>query len=150
MKIGSADKTFRQKRLSATPFSACSCLLAIGLCLAVVQQAKAAPPRYDHVVIVMEENRTATQIIGDRVNAPYINTLADGGVRLGSMYAIMHPSQPNYLHLFSGDNQGVTDDNLPSNFSTTPTSTYPFVTGNLGAEIASAGFTFAGFSEQLE
>jgi hypothetical protein len=150
MKIGSADKTFLQQRPSATPFSARSWMFAIGLCLAVVQQTQAAPHRYDHVVIVMEENRTATQIIGDRVDAPYINTLADGGVHLGSMYAIMHPSQPNYLHLLSGDNQGVTDDNLPSNFSTTPTSTYPFVTGNLGAEIVSAGFTFAGFSEQLE
>jgi hypothetical protein len=110
----------------------------------------AAPHRYDHVVIVVEENRTEAQIIGDRVNAPYINTLADGGVVLDTMYGVTHPSQPNYMHLFSGDNQGVTDDNLPKNFSTTPTSTYPFTTPNLGAEIITAGFTFAGFSEQLE
>ena len=30
--------------------------------------ANAAPPRYDHVVIVVEENRTSGQIIGDTVN----------------------------------------------------------------------------------
>ena len=69
---------------------------------------------------------------------------------MGSIFAIQHPSQPNYLHFFSGDRQGVADDNLPSNFSTTPTSTYPFNAPNLGAEILSAGFTFAGYSEQLE
>ncbi len=110
----------------------------------------AAPPRYDHVVIVVEENRTPGQIIGDTANAPYITSLANGGVRLSSMFAIEHPSQPNYLQLFSGSNQGVLDDDLPPNFSTTPTSIYPFRTANLAAELIGAGFTFAGFSEQLE
>jgi hypothetical protein len=110
----------------------------------------AAPPRYDHVVIVMEENRTEAQIVGDLVNAPYITSLATGGVSMASMFAIEHPSQPNYLELFSGSNQGVTDDNLPPNFSTTATSSYPFTTPNLGAELIAAGFTFAGFSEQIE
>ena len=110
----------------------------------------AAPPRYDHVVIVVEENRAPSQIIGDLVNAPYINSLANGGVKMGSMFAIEHPSQPNYLQLFSGSNQGVLDDNLPPNFSTTPTGTYPFTTPNLGAELIAAGFSFAGFSEELE
>jgi|GEM_PF-756728 hypothetical protein len=109
-----------------------------------------APPRYDHVVIVIEENRTPGQIIGDLNNAPYITSLATGGVSLASMFALVHPSQPNYLELFSGSNQGVVDDGLPPNFSTTPTSTYPFHAANLGAELIAAGFTFAGFSEQLE
>jgi phosphatidylinositol-3-phosphatase len=124
------------------------CLLLLGYLF--VSNLNAAPHRYDHVVIVMEENRTEAQIIGDRVNAPYINTLADGGVVLDTMYGITHPSQPNYIHLFSGDNQGVIDDNLPGNFSLTNSSTYPFKTANLGAEIVAAGFTFAGFCEQLE
>jgi hypothetical protein len=116
----------------------------------VTAETAAAPPRYDHVVIVVEENRTPGEIIGDLGNAPYITSLANGGVTLGSMFAIIHPSQPNYLELFSGANQGVADDNLPANFSTTPTSTYPFRTANLGAELIAAGFTFAGFSEELE
>ena len=110
----------------------------------------AAPHRYDHVVIVMEENRTVAQIIGDLANAPYINSLANAGVKLGSMFAITHPSQPNYIHLFSGTDQGVLDDGLPPNFSTTPTSTYPFRTLNLGYEVITAGFTFAGYSDQIE
>jgi hypothetical protein len=124
-------------------------LALLGLC-GMPFAVESAPHRYDHVVIVVEENRSVTQIIGDRVNAPFINSLADGGVRLGNMFALVHPSQPNYLHLYSGADQGVLDDNLPPNFSTTPTSTYPFTTANLGAEIIAAGFSFAGYSEQIE
>ena len=119
-------------------------------CLLLSTSLRAAPPRYDHVVIVVEENRTVEQIVGDLVNAPYITSLATGGVSMASMFAIEHPSQPNYLQLFSGGNQGVLDDNLPLNFSVTPTATYPFTTPNLGAEIIAAGFTFAGYSEQIE
>jgi phosphatidylinositol-3-phosphatase len=131
-----------------TAVAALVCCLCFGpLFLAV---ATAAPPRYDHIVIVMEENRTPTQIIGDLVNAPYINSLATNGVIMGGMFAITHPSQPNYIHLFSGADQGILDDNLPPNFSTTPTATYPFRTANLGAELIAAGFTFVGYSEQIE
>ncbi len=125
--------------------------MLVAICLELFSFAlSAAPPRYDHVVIVVEENRTAGQIIGDLVNAPYITSLATGGVSMSSLFAIIHPSQPNYMELFSGANQGVADDNLPPNFSTTPTATYPFRTANLGAEIIWAGFTFAGYSEELE
>ena len=111
---------------------------------------QAVPHRYDHVVVVIEENRTIGQIIGDTANAPYITSLANGGVSMGRMFAHQHPSQPNYLQLFGGSDQGVLDDNLPPGFSTTPTATYPFTTPNLGREIINAGFTFAGYSEQLE
>src|SRR5256885_1027380 len=124
-------------------------LIVVAAAFGIVHSG-AAPPRYDHIVIVVEENRTVGQIIGDRVNAPYINTLADGGVRIGSMFSLLHPSQPNYLHMFSGDNQGVIDDNLPPSFSTVNTATYPFRTPNMAAELIAAGFSFAAYSEELE
>lgn len=120
------------------------------LIIPLTAAAVAAPHRYDHVVIVVEENRTPGEIVGDQTNAPYITSLAAGGVNMGNMFAHEHPSQPNYLQLFSGSNQGVLDDELPPNFSTTPTSTYPFTAPNLGRELINAGFTFAGYSEQLE
>lgn len=131
-------------------FASAALGLCAGVCCFLNVGLRAAPPRYDHVVIVVEENRTADQIVGDLVNAPYITSLATGGVSMASMFAIEHPSQPNYLQLFSGSNQGVLDDNLPPNFSVMPTAGYPFNTPNLGAEIVAAGFTFAGYSEQLE
>src|SRR5262245_37258153 len=75
------------------------------------------PPTPDHVVIAIEENRAYSQIIGSSA-APYINSLATQGALMTNSFAIEHPSEPNYLDLFSGSNQGVTDDSCPHTFST--------------------------------
>ena len=99
-----------------------------------------AVPQPDHVVIVMEENHDYSQVLGS-ANAPYINALAQEGALMTNSTAIEHPSQPNYLDLFSGSNQGVTDDNRPAGL--------PFSTPNLGAELLAAHFSFATYSESL-
>jgi hypothetical protein len=112
-----------------------------------VSRAAAAPPAWDHIVVVIEENHSQSQIIPDVApgsstdGTPYINELAAGGVRFNNFFAIMHPSQPNYLELYSGSNQNVTDDALPPGL--------PFTAPNLGAELFAAGRSFAGFSESL-
>ena len=99
-------------------------------------------PKPDHIVIVIEENHSYSEIIGSNA-APYINGLVSDNFSLlfTNCYAVTHPSQPNYLCLFSGDNQGVTDDNLPSGL--------PFTTSNLGAELLRNNYTFVGYSEDL-
>ena len=99
-------------------------------------------PAPAHVVIVMEENHDYAQIIGSAA-APYINALAGDthGALFTQSYALTHPSQPNYLMLYSGSNQGVVNDNLPSGL--------PFTTPNLGASLMDSGWTFAGYSEDL-
>ncbi|HSZ55982.1 MAG TPA: hypothetical protein VK797_09990, partial [Tepidisphaeraceae bacterium] len=74
-----------------------------------------AVPTPAHVVIVVEENSSYDEIIGNS-SAPYINTLASQGALFTNSSAIEHPSQPNYLDLFSGSNQGVTDDNATATF----------------------------------
>jgi hypothetical protein len=94
------------------------------------------PP--DHVVIVMEENHSFSEIIGSS-SAPFINSLAQQGALFTQSFGVEHPSQPNYLDLFSGSNQGVTDDTCPHSFSTE----------NLATELVAAGQTFTGFSEGL-
>ena len=109
--------------------------------LAFATIADAAPHRYDHVVIVIEENTDYAQVLGDRVAAPFINELADGGVNFTEFYAITHPSQPNYIQFFSGDNQGITTNTRPA--------TYPWSVPNLGAELFAAGRTFRGYSEDI-
>jgi hypothetical protein len=99
----------------------------------------AAMPQPDHVLIVIEENHAYGQIIGSPA-APYINSLAQNGALFTQSFALSHPSQPNYIQLFSGSNQGVTTDNC---------TTTPFTTLNLGASLLQAGYTFAGYSEDL-
>ena len=95
-------------------------------------------PRPDHVVVVVFENTTASSIYGNS-QAPYFNQLASAGAKFTNSSAIEHPSEPNYLDLFSGSNQGVTDDSCPHTFST----------ANEGAQLISAGLTFSGYSEDL-
>ncbi len=99
-------------------------------------------PTPDHVVFVMFENHSYDQVIGNSA-APYINSLiSDPSAALFTQsYAFTHPSQPNYIMLFSGSDQGVTDDNVPQDL--------PFTSPNLGAALLQAGYTFAGYSESL-
>src|ERR1043165_8742218 len=100
--------------------------------------AQTAIPRPDHVVIVIEENRRFDRIL-DSSTVPYINTLIQRGAYMSEYFALTHPSEPNYLGLFSGSPQGVSDDSCPHTFDKP----------NLGAELLDAGFTFAAFSESL-
>jgi hypothetical protein len=116
-----------------------SCLAS--LVVLSVPLAHGAPLRYDHIVIVIEENHSHGEIIGNVTNAPFMTALATQGVTFASYFAVAHPSQPNYLHLFSGSGQGVTNDDPPAHT--------PFAAPNLAAELIAAGYTFTGFSEDL-
>lgn len=102
----------------------------------------AALPKPDHIVICIEENHAYQQIIGSS-SAPYINSLSKDplGANFTQSFAIEHPSQPNYLDLFSGKNQGVTNDNHPKN--------EPFKTANLAAQLIAAGKSYTTYSEDL-
>lgn len=73
-----------------------------------------AIPRLDHIVIIVEENKTAASIIGSR-DAPYINSLIHDYAVATNYYAVAHPSLPNYIALTSGTTGGITNDcNPPS------------------------------------
>jgi hypothetical protein len=102
--------------------------------------APAVLPRPDHVVIVIEENHDYAQIIGSP-SAPYLNSLAQQGALMTASAGVEHPSQPNYLDLFSGSNQGVTSNARPAGL--------PFTTPNLGAQLRNAGLSFVGYAESL-
>jgi len=109
--------------------------LVAAACLA----ATPAPPKISHVTIVMMENRNYPLVVGS-ADAPYFNqTLVAQGALLTNMHAIGHPSEPNYLALFSGSTHGVTDDSCP----------HTYATPNLASELADAGLTFGGYAESM-
>jgi hypothetical protein len=66
-------------------------------------------PDFTHVVVVVFENREASQIVGNPA-APTFNGLARRYARLTSYDGVAHPSLPNYLALVSGSTQGITSD----------------------------------------
>ena len=110
-------------------------------------------PHPDHIVVVVEENQDYHDILGagsvppalwsvippsQLAMAPYIRKLANQGASLVNMFAETHPSQPNYLAMFSGSTQGVAGDTPPSQQFTAP---------SLGGQLLAKGLSFAGYSE---
>ncbi len=95
-------------------------------------------PSPAHTVVVVMENHAYSEVIGNPA-APFLNQLAHEGAVFTHSYAITHPSEPNYLALFSGSTHGVTSDICPVEL-TAP---------NLAADLIAAGKTFAGYSEDL-
>jgi hypothetical protein len=135
-------------------------------------------PRYDHIFIIMLENK-ATLSIMNSAFAPKINGYLQAGNMLTSYYATGNPSEPNYTALGGGDDFGITDDSqwncdatgpnavqdLPQPTSDQPgLASSPFaatctqavgvnhnITGkpNLFNAIAAAGMTWRTYSESL-
>src|SRR6266571_41860 len=97
-----------------TPRTLRAFLAAAALALAPSIVGAQVIPTPDHVVVVIDENHAYGQIIGS-ASAPYINSLVSQGALLTNSFAITHPSQPNYIALFSGSQQGVTDNATPTN-----------------------------------
>jgi acid phosphatase len=100
----------------------------------------ASLPKYDHIVIVVEENRDYDQLISNPA-APYLNKLAAEGANLSRMFAEEHFSQGNYFWLFSGSNQNV------GFLNRVPQST--FMASNLGQQLIAKGLSFKGYSQSL-
>ena len=96
-------------------------------------------PRPDHVVIVIEENRGYSQIMDKRNSDSYIHALAKRGTLMVQSFGVAHPSQPNYLALFSGSTQGVRRNSCPHRFNG----------DNLASSLVDAGLSFASYSESL-
>lgn len=59
-------------------------------------------PRFEHVFLIMMENTSYQQVIGDRRDAPFINDLAARGTLLARYQAVYHPSDENYLAIADG------------------------------------------------
>jgi hypothetical protein len=60
-------------------------------------------PAFDHVFLIMMENTDYGQLIGDRTDAPFMNSLASRGALLANYQAVYHPSDENYLAIAGGD-----------------------------------------------
>ena len=121
----------------------CLVILVAVLAISGVQNtprthAQTALPTPSHVVMVIEENHSYNEIIGSS-SAPYINSLATSGALFTNSFAVTHPSEPNYLALYSGSTQGITDDSCPHTFGPP----------DLGGELIQANLSFGGYSEDL-
>ena len=97
-----------------------------------------AVPSFDHVLVVVLENKSQHQVLGNR-SAPYFNALSKRYAVLSGYGGVTHPSLPNYLALVSGSTQGITND-----------CTTCVVSGrSLADTLESADLTWKGYAEGL-
>ena len=94
------------------------------------------PPAYNHVVVVVLENKAYGEVIGS-TSAPYLNSLARACGLATNYHAVTHPSLPNYLALVSGRTAGL--DGLDCSPGPYCRSTSPTLFGQL----AGSWWTFA-------
>jgi phospholipase C len=76
----------------------------------VADGQSAAIPRYEHIFLIIEENKSYSEIVGEHSIAPNINRLAEQYGQATQFYAEVHPSEGNYVAMLGGDTFGIHDD----------------------------------------
>jgi phosphatidylinositol-3-phosphatase len=98
---------------------ACAAVIVLAACATPVTPSStplptvlptATPPvaGITRVVVVWMENAEATEITA--TSMPYLYGLSSQYGLAAEMYGVAHPSQPNYIALWSGSTQGVSDN----------------------------------------
>jgi phospholipase C len=135
-----------------------ACALAfVGASSLPAAQDKAVP-RYDHIFVIVEENKSATIINGP--DAPSLTSLAKTYGTATNFYAETHPSEPNYVALVGGGTFGILDDDAYycKQGDKRPYCNYSWVPGfanhtvrapNIGTQLQAAGLTWKNYNESL-
>jgi acid phosphatase len=130
------------------PFAAlAAAALALPLSVAAARAAEwpSGLPVYDHVVVVIEENKDYEQIFpeaGPNDDAAFLTRLAAEGALFTRMFGEEHNSEGNYFWLFAGARPpglGFHDE-LPATM---------LHASNLGQRLIESGRSFKGYSEDL-
>ena len=99
--------------------------------------APTGQPTFAHVVLVMEENHSYSDVIGNS-SMPYLNSLASQYGLATQYFANGHPSMPNYLMLTTGQMESF-DDNFSGTISD----------DNVVRELVKAGKSWKAYEESI-
>ena len=97
----------------------------------------ASSPQFSHVILVVEENHSYNEVIGNP-GMPYLNSLASSYGLATQYYADLHPSIPNYFMLTTGTTVTIDDA-----FTGTVSS------DNVVNELTAAGKSWKSYAESL-
>ena len=125
----------------------------------IAQQGLEGVPVYQHIFVIIEENKDYVQILNVAA-APQITRLAATYGDATHFYAEVHPSEANYVALLGGDTFGIHDDDA---FYCRAGSSRPLCDGSrsaayvdhtvqkphLGDQLLSVGLTWKGYYESL-
>ncbi len=145
--------------LIAAAIAALSAAPAAGL-PASATDADRQVPVYEHVFVIMEENKNYEQIMSVAA-APNIAGLAQTFGTATQFFAEVHPSEANYVALIGGDTFGIHDDDAfycrpgPSSDPFCKNSTEPGYADHtihalhLGAQLEATGRDWKGYYETI-
>lgn len=95
------------------------------------------------VFTIVLENHDYAEIV-DNPKVPYINSLIAQYGLATAYHETGSPSLPNYLHMITGDNQGVQTNVLP-----TKAPYFPMAMDNLGTQLQAAGLKWRSYQESM-
>jgi acid phosphatase len=99
--------------------------------------ASAVQPTFSHILVVMEENHSYSEVMGNSA-MPYFNSLASQYGLATQYFANAHPSLPDYFVLTTGLTETL-DDNFAGTISD----------DNVVRELVKAGKTWKSYAESL-
>jgi hypothetical protein len=120
-------------------------LTSAGISAAAVSATATAAtsfPQYDHVFLILDENLSYSQVIGNP-DAPDINALASDYGIASHYTGVGDPSEPNYVGMLGGSTFGISDDNpyfWPDHTVSQP---------NLLSQLEAAGKTWRGYLQGI-
>jgi hypothetical protein len=146
-------------RLVLSSLAAMLCLCAPRALAQDMIATDRAVPRYDHIVVIVEENKNYDQILNPAA-APNIAGLAAQYGDAAQFFSEVHPSEANYVAMLGGDTFGIHDDDA---FYCHAGSTDRFCPGagapgyadhtvhapHLGQQLEAKGLTWKGYYEDL-
>lgn len=65
----------------------------------------------EKIIVLVMENKGFSQMMNEN-DAPYISGMAKKYSYATNFKGMVHPSQPNYIHMAAGENKGITDNTL--------------------------------------
>jgi phosphatidylinositol-3-phosphatase len=116
-----------------------------------IATSTAKVPLYDHIFVIIEENKAYKQIIGNP-NAPVINELARTYGLASNYYGIVHPSEGNYVAILGGSTFGIHDDAPFDADVNTPGShgvNHTIASRSLIDQLEEKGLTWKGYFESI-
>lgn len=95
---------------------------------------------YNHVFVIVEENRSYHDIIGNH-NAPNLNAWASTYGSATEFFGAIHPSEGNYVAMVGGNAYGIEDDALFTNHLVNQP--------NIVDQLEQAGLSWKGYFENM-
>ncbi len=113
------------------------------VCDPLTSAAAAPPPGWTGTVFtIVMENKSQSDIVGNP-DAPFINQLIhDHAFAAGYHDPYIHPSEPNYIWMVSGQNFGILDNDDPA-------SNHIASTSHLADQIENAGLTWKSYQQSM-